>query len=64
MATREYTNRLIEAAEEGFVDWQQIATIALGCMTEAAVRDMCESDFPEVCSDEEDEEDEEDASDD
>lgn len=60
MATREYTTRLLEAAAEGFVSWEQIATIALGYMDEASVQDMCESDFQEICPDEEDD----DASDD
>jgi hypothetical protein len=49
---RDYTNRLLEAAEEGMVSWEQIARIATDYMTEAQVQDMCESDFPEVCSEE------------
>ena len=37
---RKYTNRLIELAEEGAVNWQGIARECLARMSEDAVKDM------------------------
>ena len=37
---REYTNKIIEMAEEGIIDWEDIARAALNWMSEDDVRDM------------------------
>ena len=56
---RKYTNRLIERAEEGAVNWQGIARECLARMSEDQVKDMvidmewndCEEDDEEVDED-------------
>ena len=37
---REYTNKIIEMAEEVIIDWEDIARAALNWMSEDDVRDM------------------------
>jgi hypothetical protein len=43
MAFREYTIKLLEAIQEGLIDRDTVITAALQHMSEAEVRDMCES---------------------
>jgi hypothetical protein len=38
--TREYTDKLIEDVESGFLTWEQVARAALCYMSEDDVRDM------------------------
>lgn len=40
MGTRHNTNKLIEAAENGIISWEDIAREALAYMSEAEVSDM------------------------
>ena len=40
MDTRINTNKLIEAAEEGVISWEDVAREALAYMSEAEVSDM------------------------
>ena len=37
---REYTNKIVEMAEEGIIGWEDIARAALNYMSEDNVRDM------------------------
>lgn len=37
---REYTNKIIEMAEDGIIDWEDIARAALNWMSDDDVRDM------------------------
>jgi len=39
--SREYTNKLLEAMEDGLIGPQQIAEMALGWLSEQDVEDMC-----------------------
>ena len=52
---REYTNKIIEMAEEGIIDWEDIARAALNWMSEDDVRDMA---YDNMFLDDEDEYDE------
>lgn len=40
---REYTNRLVEMAEDGLIDWESLARDLLGYLSEADVRDFARS---------------------
>jgi len=52
--SREYTNKLLDLADQGVISWQAIAESALCYMSEAEVEDMavCEG-FVEVDEEEE-----------
>lgn len=57
---REATNKLIELAEDGIINWEAITRAALQYMSEDEVADMAQcNEFIEEDEDEEDEEDEE-----
>jgi hypothetical protein len=58
---REITNKLIEAVEEGILDWEDIARASLNYMSEADVADMAERN--ELVYFEDEDEDEEDDTD-
>ncbi len=49
--TRCYTNKLLELLEDGTLDAKDVARCALGVMSEAEVKDMCEDDFEIVGED-------------
>lgn len=51
---RKYTNRLIERAEEGVVNWQGIARECLARMSEDEVKDMVREMEWNDCDDDED----------
>ena len=51
---RKYTNRLIERAEEGAVNWQGIARECLARMSEDEVKDMVREMEWNDCDDDED----------
>ncbi len=53
--SRVATNKLIELAEEGVIDWQTIAMECLAYMSEAEVRDM--DAFSELFEDEDEDDD-------
>lgn len=55
--TREYTNKVLEAVEEGLLDRDLVIMACLKYMSEADVKDMCEAN--EFFEEEEDEEEEE-----
>ena len=61
---REYTNKLIESAEEGAVNWQGIARECLQRMSEDEVKDMVIEMEWNDCWDDSEEDDEEDDEDD
>ena len=54
---RDYTNELIERADQGILTWKQIAQAALQYMSEDDVKNMAESN--EFIEDEDDDEEEE-----
>ena len=67
MVTREYTNKLRDALDEGMVSAQAVADMAMKYMSEDAVKDMCLSNdilFEEDEDEEDGEDDEEDGEDD
>lgn len=51
---RKYTNRLIERAEEGAINWQGIARECLARMSEDEVKDMVREMEWNDCDDDED----------
>lgn len=53
---RKETNRVLEMAEDGVIDWEDIARIALNWMSEDDVAEMLRAN--DLIFDEEDEEDE------
>ena len=55
---REYTNKIIEMAEDGIIDWEDIARAALNWMSEDDVRDMAYDNM--ILEDEDEDEDEDD----
>lgn len=55
-ATRQYTNKLVEMAEDGLITWESLAHACLGYMSEADVQDMAEIEW-DVSLNEETEED-------
>jgi hypothetical protein len=40
--TREYTNKVLEAVEEGLLDRDMVIMACLKCMSEKDVEDMCD----------------------
>lgn len=63
--TRRYTNKLLELVDNGILDAGAVLRVALGVMSEAEVKDMCEDDFEIVGrelgdNDDEDDDDEDD----
>lgn len=54
METRKTTNKVLEMAEEGIIDWKSIAKMALWYMSEDDVADMCRANA--IFDDEEDDE--------
>ena len=58
MVTREYTNKLRDALDEGMVSAQAVADMAMKYMSEDEVKDMCLSN--DILFEDEDEEDGED----
>jgi len=64
MAFREYTVKLLNAIQEGMIDRDTVITAALQHMSEAEVKDMCESEGWFDTEDDEDPEDDEDLIDD
>jgi hypothetical protein len=59
MDARHYTCKILEAADEGIVEWQTLAQECLSYMSEADVADM--NRVAEFVSDDEDEDEDEDA---
>lgn len=57
--TRKVTNKVLDAADEGVLTWEQIATAALKYMSEDEVADMAHVNEFFAYEDEEDDEDEE-----
>ena len=55
MVTREYTNKLRDALDEGMVSAQAVADMAMKYMSEDEVKDMCLSN--DILFEDEDEED-------
>ena len=53
---REYTNKIIEMAEDGIIDWEDIARAALNWMSDDDVRDMAYDNL--ILEDEDEDEDE------
>lgn len=41
--SREYTNKVIDLAEQGCIDWETLARNALGWMSDAEVKEFAES---------------------
>jgi hypothetical protein len=62
--TREFTNKLLEAVDEGCVDPRDALTAALSYMSEAEVKDMCAVNEFFAYEEDEEEEDESDPLDD
>ena len=58
---REYTNKIIEMAEEGIIGWEDLARAALNYMSEDNVRDMAYDNMFLEDEDEDEDEDECDA---
>jgi len=58
MVTREYTNKLRDALDEGMVSAQAVADMAMKYMSEDEVKDMCLSN--DILFEEDDEDDEDD----
>lgn len=42
---REYTNKLVQMAEDGVISWEQLAREAMLYMSESDVEDMAQSSF-------------------
>jgi|688.fasta_scaffold14282_6 hypothetical protein len=62
--TREFTNKLLEAVDEGYIDPRDALTAALSYMSEAEVKDMCAVNEFFAYEEDEEEEDESDPLDD
>lgn len=41
--SREYTNKVIDLAEQGCIDWETLARNALGWVSDAEVKEFAES---------------------
>jgi hypothetical protein len=52
--SRPVTSELIDMAEQGMLDWEQLARDALGCMSESDVADFARSNDLIQAEDEED----------
>ena len=50
---REYSTILLDAADEGLIDWESLARACIGYMSESSVKDLAESDYDELCPEEE-----------
>ena len=48
MESRRYTNKLWDFVESGRLDAKRVLGVALQCMSEAEVKDMCDDDFMQV----------------
>ena len=54
---REYTNHLLELAEDGVISWEDIARECLCYMSEDDVSDMCQRTFDVYLDNEDEDED-------
>lgn len=58
--SREYTNKVIDLAEQGCIDWETLARDALGWMSDAEVKEFAErNDYLAAFEEEEELDDEE-----